>query len=286
MSQKLLIITGLSGAGKTQTCKILEDFGYYVVDNIPSELIPKFAEISYNSEYSSKIAIVTDIRSARHSGDIFSCLKELNELNIGYHILFVYAREEILERRYSATRRKHPLAGRGKSTRDAIREEVEMLKPLMDIADYQIDTSDLNLTQLRNRVLDILSIKSSDQISVYCESFGYKYGIPSDSDLVFDVRCLPNPFYVDDLKARTGLEKDVQDYVFSTEESIKFLDKLKDFLSVALPMYEKEGKSQLVISFGCTGGKHRSVTLCEKISEYLKNMGYITETIHRDITKT
>ena len=285
MAEKVLIITGLSGAGKTQTCKILEDFGYYVVDNIPSELIPKFAEISYNSEYSSKIAIVTDIRSIRHSGDIFSCLNELKELNIGYHILFVYAREEVLERRYSATRRKHPLAEPGKSTRDAIREEQQMLKPLMDIADYQIDTSEFTLTQLRNRVLDILSIKSRDQITVYCESFGYKYGIPSDSDLVFDVRCLPNPFYVDELKHRTGLEKNVQDYVFSTEEATKFLDQLKGFLDIALPMYEKEGKSQLVISFGCTGGKHRSVTLCEKISDYLRDMGYTAERIHRDITK-
>ncbi len=283
---ELLIVTGMSGAGKSHAANVLEDMGYYCVDNIPPLIIPSFLDLSYRGENPLKrIAIVTDIRG----GEMFSALEEvlsrLNEKGIDYKIVFLDASTDVLVRRYKENRRKHPLSNSADSIENAVAIEREKLNSIRLLADFVIDTSHISLSQLKGKLSAILCKNISDTMAVEFKSFGFKYGSDSEADLLFDVRCLPNPFYVEELKNKTGLEKEVQSYVLDNAESKAFLERLIAFVEYSLPLYAKEGKSSLIVSFGCTGGKHRSVTFAETLCEYFKNKQYNCHTSHRDILK-
>lgn len=285
---ELVIITGLSGSGKSRTINALEDIGFFCVDNLPPKLIFKFAEIGTASKGSlNRIAVVTDIRG----GDLFSGL--LGELDLlknhdfHYKLLFLDARDEVLIRRYKETRRKHPLVGVDGcvSVDDAVKREREILNPVRQKADFIIDTSLLSTSQLKENICKLFLEDLSDGMAINCMSFGFKYGDPTYSDLVFDVRCLPNPFYVEHLKNQTGLDQPVRDYVNNSSDTQELMKKLEDLLDFLIPLYLKEGKSQLTIAFGCTGGKHRSVTFAEHFYKYLGQKGNRVSVNHRDIEK-
>lgn len=282
-----IIVTGLSGSGKSSVINVLEDIGFYCVDNMPPELIPKFTDICARSDGKiDKIAIVTDIRG----GDLFLKLNDIitnmQEQGMKIKILFLDAQDEVLIQRYKETRRKHPLdeSVHG-SLHRAIKIEREMLLSVKEMADFYIDTSTLSAAQLKERVNEIFLDNASDFMQITLMSFGFKYGANSEADLVFDVRCLPNPFYIAELKEHTGLESCVSDYVMQFEQSKKLLNKLEDLIEFLIPLYIQEGKSQLVIALGCTGGKHRSVTFAEKLAKFLTDKNIKTRTLHRDIKK-
>lgn len=284
---ELLIVTGMSGAGKSQAANALEDMGYYCVDNIPPAIIPAFVELSaVKGETLGKIAIVTDIRGGELFADINKVLVNLKSNNIDYKILFLDASDEVLVKRYKENRRKHPLAiGSQLSILQAVRKEREMLETVRHAADYTIDTTYISIAQLKNTLSNIFFGSISNTLKINCKSFGFKYGTDTEADLVFDVRCLPNPFYIEELRYKTGLEQEIRDFVMNSGESKEFLGKLTAFLDIAVPLYAKEGKSQLVIAFGCTGGKHRSVTFAELVGKYLKEKDYDCIITHRDINK-
>lgn len=283
----LIIVTGLSGAGKSQAANALEDIGYYCVDNIPPAIIPAFVDLSKReSEGLSRLAIVTDMRGGNMFSDIENVLKDLKEKNINYRILFLDAADDVLIRRYKENRRKHPLCDMmGVSLSEAVQLERQKLKKIRAQADFEIDTSLISSAQLRSILAETFLKSAEGGLRILCKSFGFKYGIDVDADTVFDVRCLPNPFYVDELRDKTGLEKPVSDYVMNSEESSEFEKRVFSFADFAIPLYIKEGKSQLVISFGCTGGKHRSVTFAESLCRHLKENGYNASVLHRDISK-
>ncbi len=283
----LIIVTGLSGAGKSQAANALEDIGYYCVDNIPPAIIPAFVDLSKReSEGLSRLAIVTDMRGGNMFSDIENVLKDLKEKNINYRILFLDAADDVLIRRYKENRRKHPLCDMmGVSLSEAVQLERQKLKKIRAQADFEIDTSLISSAQLRSILAETFLKSVEGGLRILCKSFGFKYGIDVDADTVFDVRCLPNPFYVDELRDKTGLEKPVSDYVMNSEESSEFEKRVFSFADFAIPLYIKEGKSQLVISFGCTGGKHRSVTFAEALCRHLKENGYNASVLHRDISK-
>lgn len=284
---ELLIVTGMSGAGKSQAAHALEDMGFYCVDNVPPAIIPAFVNLSAgNEELLKRLAIVTDMRGGALFSEINEVLQNLKKISVDYKILFLDASDDVLIRRYKENRRRHPLTdGNNLSVVKAVEKERETLKKIRFSADYVIDTSHISIAQLKTLISDIFFNNASDALKIQCKSFGFKYGSDSEADLVLDVRCLPNPFYVDELKNKTGLDKDVRDYVMGSEESRGFLTKLTDFIDCAVPLYAKEGKSQLIISFGCTGGKHRSVTYAEIIGEHLKEKGFNCSISHRDIYK-
>ena len=283
----LVVITGLSGAGKSQAANALEDMGYYCVDNIPPSIIPAFVDLSKReSEGLSKLAIVTDIRGGSMFSDIEKVLKNLKESGTEYKILFLDATDDVLIRRYKENRRKHPLCdSQGVSLTDAVRLERKKLSNIRAAADFIIDTSLISSAQLRSILSETFMKSAEAGLKILCKSFGFKYGIDADADNVFDVRCLPNPYYVDELKDKTGKDSQVSEYVLSSEESRMFRNAVLHFTDFSIPLYIKEGKSQLVISFGCTGGKHRSVTFAELLYEHLKEKGYNVSVIHRDINK-
>jgi len=283
---ELLIVTGMSGAGKSQAANALEDMGYYCVDNVPPAIIPSFVDLSDRNGSLSKIAIVTDARGGDMFSDINDVLKGFNAREVDYKILFLDSSDEVLIRRYKEHRRKHPVAGNtSMSLAEAVTKERVMLGKIRAIADYVIDTSYISISQLKVKLSDIFFGSVSNVLKIQCKSFGFKYGADTEADLVIDVRCLPNPFYIDELKEKTGTEKAVQDYVLDSADSREFLEKLTDFINCSVPLYAKEGKSQLVIAFGCTGGKHRSVTFAELISAHLKEKKFNCITAHRDIQK-
>jgi UPF0042 nucleotide-binding protein len=284
---ELLIVTGMSGAGKSQAANALEDMGYYCVDNIPPAIIPAFVELSSaKGETLNKIAIVTDIRGGELFADITKVLKELKSHSIEYKILFLDASDDVLVKRYKENRRKHPLSINGEiSVLQAVKKEREILKSIRNSSDYIIDTTYISISQLKNNISNIFFGSISNTLKINCKSFGFKYGADTEADLVFDVRCLPNPYYIEQLKHKTGLEQEIRDFVMDSSESKEFLQKLNSFLDTAVPLYAKEGKSQLVIAFGCTGGKHRSVTFAELVGEYLKQKDYDCIITHRDIKK-
>ena len=283
----LMIITGLSGAGKSRVVDALEDIGYFCVDKMPPKLMPTFAQLLLNSrERRDKVAIVTDIRVGGSFGDLFNALVELREMNCSPKILFVDASDDVLIRRYKETRRKHPLLEKyNGSITEALAAEREILEPAKSIADYIIDSSYMTPTECKNRVCEMFMENPRNALKVHCISFGFKYGIPNDSDLLFDVRCLPNPFYVSELKEHTGLEAPVKDYVLKWEEAQGLAAKLCDLMDYLIPLYNKEGKSQLVISVGCTGGRHRSVVFAQLLKEHLDKLGCIATVHHRDMKK-
>lgn len=285
---EFLIITGLSGGGKSQAADILEDLDYYCVDNMPVALIPKFAELcaATKGRY-EKVALVTDVRERNGFQDVFSTFEALKEMDFGYKILFMEAEPQVIIKRYKESRRPHPLAAKvGGSINDAIAKEQEQLRPIRDIADYIVNTSHTTLGQLQNELYTYFSDRATDRaITVNVMSFGFKYGMPLDADLVFDVRFLPNPYYVEELKHHTGLDADVRDYVFSYEQSNVFMDKLTDLIEYLLPMYIEEGKYSLTIAIGCTGGRHRSVAVASALAGHLQCMGVPVVSINRDISK-
>ncbi len=283
---EFIILTGMSGAGKSKAADVLEDMGYLCIDNMPVAFIPKFAEM-YNQtpNKNAKVAFVIDVRGEIEFDTLIIELDDLKKRGYSCTTVFVDCDKNILINRYKETRRLHPLVPiKNLGINDAIELEKNMLYPIKNYADYVIDTSHLNIRQLHEKLTAMLSGNEKNEIVITCMSFGFKYGIASESDLVFDVRCFPNPFYIEGMKERTGLEEDVRDYVFSSDDTKIFLDKLYDMLNLMIPMYIKEGKSHLTISLGCTGGKHRSVALTESLGKYLKEK-YKTVIVHRDIEK-
>jgi len=286
-SIRFVIITGLSGAGKSETIKCFEDLGYFCVDNLPPVLIPKFAELCAQSDGRiNRIALVIDIRGGSFFDDVFDALETLEQNGFTYEIVFLEAREEILIRRFKESRRKHPLSNTG-GISDGIKAEREKLEPIRGKATMIVDTSDLNVRGLRdliNRKYE--SLPQQEKMLVTLISFGFKKGLPLDADLVFDVRFLPNPFYVESLKDLDGNRDEVANYVLKWPVTARFLTKLFDFIDFLIPQYAKEGKANLIIGIGCTGGRHRSVTIANKLGEYLRTKGYMVTVDHRDAQKT
>lgn len=281
-----VIVTGLSGAGKSKTIEMLEDIDFVCIDNLPPKLIPAFGQILQKSEQDFKTAVVTDIRSGNSFKALFESLDELKSMGIEYSILFIDADDKTLVNRYKETRRKHPLSNKYKdSVLAAIKAEREALEPVKEASDFVIDTTHLTSKQLKDRIANIFLENLQQTMQIECQSFGFKYGIPTDADLVFDVRCLPNPFYIDELRTKTGLNEEVNLYVMGFEQSKELLKRLKDVIDYSVPLYREEGKSELVIAFGCTGGKHRSVTFAEEMYEHLKSQGLVVHVSHRDISK-
>lgn len=282
-----LIVTGLSGSGKSSCIKVLEDIGFFCIDNMPPQLIPNFTEICGKSNEIDRVAIVTDIRG----GDLFLKLSEnLSEIrsidDVDVKVLFLEASKEVLMKRYNETRRKHPLEETaGGDLSKAIDAEMTLLTDIKANADYIIDSSLLTARQLQEQVSGLFLDNPSDKMIISCMSFGFMYGVPGEADLVFDVRCLPNPFYVPELKMKTGLDKEVRDFVMKFPQSKELEKKLFDLIEFLLPLYVSEGKSRLVIAFGCTGGKHRSITFAKRTADFLKEKGFRVREIHRDIDK-
>ena len=269
---RLVIVTGLSGAGKSTAMKMLEDAQYFCVDNLPIQLVGKFVSLmsANQGEDIQNAAIGLDVRSGRYLEGLEEVLDQLKEMGHKVEILFLDADDRTLVKRYKETRRKHPLdeVSYG-NIRKAIETEREILRPIKAQADFYIDTSRSSTAQFKERLYSIF-LGNNEFMHIDVQSFGFKFGAMSEGDLVFDVRCLPNPFYVPELKNKTGLDKDVYDYVLSFDEAKVLLGKLTDLIDYLIPLYEKEGKSQLVIAFGCTGGKHRSVTFAEAVAEHLR----------------
>ncbi|MBE6794665.1 MAG: RNase adapter RapZ [Ruminococcaceae bacterium] len=285
---EFIIITGLSGAGKSNALHALEDIGYYCVDNIPPMLLSTLYTLceTSNDTRMQKVAVVVDIRGGEVFDSLFDQLKTFKEEGKRYKILFLDAKSDILLIRYKETRRKHPLAdGINVSTDDAVKLERELLKPVKAHADFVIDTSYMAIKQLKERVTTLFSENAGDSLIVTCMSFGFKYGIPLEADLLFDVRCLPNPYYVKELKQLTGLDEAVREYVLKFDETQKYIEKLLALLDYSVPLYRAEGKSELVIAVGCTGGKHRSVTLARLLNSHFIENGQKSTIHHRDIWK-
>ena len=284
---RFVIVTGMSGAGKSTAMKMMEDIGFFCIDNLPIQLVDKLVEFYEKFESNiDKVAIGIDIRDKEGLEHIESTLTSLTEKKVLYDILFLDAENEVLIKRYKETRRNHPLAGRER-IENGIVQEREKLEFLKEKATYIIDTSQL-LTRELKLELEKIFVENQDYKNLFVTilSFGFKYGIPSDSDIVMDVRFLPNPYYVDGLRAKTGNDKEIQDYVTQFEDAQVFLDKLEDLVKFLIPHYIEEGKNQLVISIGCTGGKHRSVTLANELYKRLQSeKDYGLKIEHRDIAK-
>ncbi len=284
---EFIIVTGMSGGGKSSAIKVLEDIGYFCIDNMPPQLIPNFAAICSENGEINRVAIVTDIRGGTLFLKLSECISGLvNTDGIDVKVLFLEASKEVLMKRYSETRRKHPLDEvSGGDLSKAIDAEAELLSEIHANADYIIDSSLLTTAQLKGQIAGLFLDMPSDSIIVSCMSFGFKYGVPGEADLVFDVRCLPNPFYVPELKHKTGLDAEVRDYVMKYEQSQILENKIWDMVDFLLPCYISEGKSRLVIAFGCTGGKHRSITFAERTASYLREKECKVRIVHRDIEK-
>ncbi len=283
---QFIIVTGVSGSGKSSAMNVLEDIGYFCIDNMPPQLIPKFAELCGDNSAIDKVAIVVDIRGGELFLQFWENVKEMRESGLDVKILFIYADKDVIRRRYKETRRKHPLYDvAGGDLDKAIDEEFEILMPIRANSDYYIDSSLTTTAKFKENMMKMFLENVSKSMIISCLSFGFKYGVPDEADLVFDVRFLPNPFYVADLKHKTGEEQEVRDYVMDSEISVQFRDKLFDMIEFLVPQYISEGKSQLVIAFGCTGGRHRSVTFAELTNDFLTEKGYNSHVLHRDSQK-
>ena len=282
---KFVILTGMSGAGKSTAIKMMEDIGYYCVDNLPIALLEKFVELSSLQENAElqKVAVGIDIRNGQALEEIRDVLARIKKKKVHYEILFLDAEDSVLVKRYKETRRNHPLSG-GDRVDKGIEEERKRLAFLKESADYIIDTSQL-LTRELKAELDKIFVQNQDYKNLFITilSFGFKYGIPADSDLVFDVRFLPNPYYIPELKTQTGMDEPVRSFVFQYQQTLDFVTKTEDLLSFLLPNYLDEGKTDLVIAVGCTGGKHRSVCIAKELSEFVRKKGYATVLSHRDM---
>lgn len=284
---EFVILTGLSGAGKTRAMHAMEDIGFYCVDNLPPALIPVFYDLCANAEgLQRRIAVATDTRGGELFKSFFSALETLKAQNKQYKILFMDAADSVLVNRFQETRRKHPLADTMQGSLEmAVRLERDMLRPVKAVSDYVIDTSSIPVAQLKKHISDIFLQNDNDAIAVHCMSFGFKHGIPLAANMVFDVRCLPNPFYDPELRDLTGLDAPVRDFVMNCPETEGFKQRFTDMIDYLLPLYVKEGKSQLVIAVGCTGGHHRSVALAQYMHEHLASKGVRSSVTHRDMIK-
>ena len=282
---ELLIVTGMSGAGKSQVANALEDIGFYCVDNIPPRLITKFAGLPRDSGGRiDKIALVVDMRSRQLFSEYALCLDELVERGSPFKTLFLDCADAQLMARYKETRRRHPLTGeKDPDIGQAIARERLLLAAARERADFVVDTSQMGAGELRARVREMFLEDGKESMAVVCASFGFKHGTPADCDLLFDVRCLPNPFYEGELKELTGLDAPVRDFVLGCKETQGLLPKLLDLIDYLIPLYIREGKSQLVVGIGCTGGKHRSVALCQLLASHLEGKGLQVTVRHRDI---
>lgn len=286
MGKELIIITGVSGAGKSTAMGFMEDVGYYCIDNMPPELMTTFVSLLANGKEYRKVAMVVDVRSNHIFEKLISSVSEVE--NYGYEVKIVYldVKDDEALKRYKLTRRRHPFADKfnGNLT-DAITYEKEILAPLRLKADFVIDTTDIDTPKLRSRLAQILLGSDKDIMNIHVMSFGFKHGIPSSADFVIDVRCLPNPYWNENLRDKTGLDKEVKDFVFSFDESKELLHKLIDFLDFLNPLYIKEGKSQMVVAIGCTGGNHRSVAIAEELKDYFSKKWDNVSVYHRDIER-
>ena len=283
---EFVVVTGLSGAGKTRAMHAMEDIGFYCVDNLPPAMIPVFYDLCVKSEGLGRAAVVTDTRGGEMFMSFFTAMESLKRDKKPYKILFLDSSDPVLVHRFKETRRKHPLSDAlNGSLGQAVKLERDMLKLVKESADFVIDTSGFSPAQLKNRIAELFLNSASDSLSVHCISFGFKFGVPMESDLVFDVRCLPNPFYDEALRPQTGLDPAVRDYVMEKEETKGFASRFTDMVDYLLPLYAREGKSQLVIAVGCTGGHHRSVALAQYMCDYLQAKGVKASVTHRDIQK-
>lgn len=281
---RFVIITGLSGAGKSQAMRAFEDLGFFCVDNLPPVLIPKFAELcAQTTGRVDRVAVVVDIRGGDFFDDIMGALDNLDEMGLKYDILFLDAEDDVLIRRYKETRRRHPVSPYG-SLLEGIQGERRRLEKLKLRAHHLIDTTEMDSRELKERIFATFSnIRSQERIHVSVVTFGFKFGLPMDADLVFDVRFLPNPHYVDELRPMTGNDQGVRDYVFRNPVTGRFVNKTSELLLFLLPYYITEGKSTLIVAVGCTGGRHRSVAIGNKLAEVLRSKGYSVSVEHRDV---
>ncbi len=281
---RFLIITGISGSGKTAASRFLEDLGYYCVDNLPAKLIPSLINLWLRKEVEiEKIALVVDMREPGFLSEFPKALEQIKK-RASPKLIFLDASDETLLKRFSETRRPHPIM-RNKSVIEAIRLERRRLAPIKEMADEVFDTSTININQLKDLLTKRLVKKKRQALQIGLVSFGYKYGVPADSDLIFDTRFLPNPFYIDDLRGKSGKSRKVRDYVLKSRETRDFLEKLKLFLEYLIPRFVAEGKSYLTISIGCTGGKHRSVVIADTLKDFLRRKRYDIKVYHRDAFK-
>lgn len=282
---EFLIITGMSGAGKSRAADVLEDLDYYCVDNLPVALIPRFAELCLDAHGRyERVALVTDVREREGFGELPGILKDLETMDCRVRVLYMDADTRTLVRRYKESRRPHPLAGAGVSIEQAIAREQELLAPIKERADFVVNSANLTLGMLQNRLFGLFAGEGRKrELDVTVMSFGYKHGIPLDADLVFDVRFLPNPFYVEELRPLCGLDRPVSDFVFSYQQTRVFMQRIEELIDFLLPYYLEEGKLGLTIAIGCTGGHHRSVAIAAELNKYLNIKGVGAVSVHRDM---
>ncbi|MCA9808790.1 MAG: RNase adapter RapZ [Candidatus Dadabacteria bacterium] len=279
----LVIISGLSGSGKSTAMNVLEDLGYYCLDNLPLALLPKFIELCDSSKGDiNKVALAVDAREGVFFDRAPEEIKELRDKGYPLDLIFLDSSDNVLHKRYKETRRRHPLSANGSIT-EGITKERNRLQDLKSLSDFTIDTSDFNVHQLKEVIKSRYERSDTNKLQINILSFGYKHGYPYDADMIFDVRFLPNPFFIDELKDLTGLDQKIKDFVLSKEDTKEYMKKLTDFLEFLIPRYEKEGKSYLTIALGCTGGKHRSVVLANELARYFEHLSPVTR--HRDIKK-
>lgn len=284
---EILIISGLSGGGKSKAASFLEDVGFYIVDNMPAAMILKFAEFcaAGNGRY-DRVALVYDVRTDSSFSELFQVLDQLKAKGGVCRMLFLEASPEVIIHRYKETRRRHPLGDRTESLEDAVQAERVLMQPVKERADIVVDTTHTSTAQLRSQLLGYFGTETEKgKMMVNIISFGFKHGLPLEADLVFDVRFMPNPFYIEDLRPQTGLDQDVADYVFSFQQTKDYLKRLEDLLSFSLPLYAEEGKTALVIAVGCTGGHHRSVAVSHALAEFVRQLGYPVSESHRDMSR-
>lgn len=284
---EILVISGLSGSGKSRVASYLEDIGYYIVDNLPAEMMVVFADFCAASKGRyDRVALVYDVRTGEPAQKLIDALERMKSSRINCRMLFLEADTQSIINRYKETRRSHPLAEAGATVAQALQKERILLQPVRDHADYVLDTSVFSTSKLHAEILNLFGDATlEDGMHVNVLSFGFKNGIPVEADLVMDVRFMPNPYYIEELKRKTGLDDAVRDYVFSFSQTNDFMKRLKDMLSFLLPLYSEEGKSVLVLAIGCTGGHHRSVAITHAMAEFIQQAGYPVTEIHRDITR-
>ena len=284
---EILIISGLSGGGKSKAASFLEDMGFYIVDNMPAGMILKFAEFcAAGSSRYNRVALVYDVRTADSFDDFLEVLHTLRSKEYQCKLLFLEADVRTIIKRYKETRRLHPLQEQTGTLEAAVNREIEMMAPVRAQADVIINSTTYSTARLRGELVRLFGgDQASGEMTVSLVSFGFKHGLPMEADLVFDVRFMPNPFYIDALRNSTGLDKEVRDYVFSFKETGEFMDKLRDLLRFVLPLYREEGKTVLVVAIGCTGGHHRSVAVTHALAEYIASLGYRVTENHRDMTR-
>ncbi len=284
---EILIISGLSGGGKSRAASYLEDIGYYIVDNLPAEMMAKFAAFCATScgRY-DHVALVYDVRAGEPFDLLIETVEKIKESGVKCRLLFLEADTRTIINRYKETRRVHPLAGKKLNVEQAVQLEREMMQPVRDHADFVLDTTAFSTAKLRGEILSLFGDQNSrNGLNINVQSFGFKHGIPLEADLVFDVRFMPNPYYVEELKHKTGLDSAVQEFVFGFQQTHEFLKQLENMLSFLLPLYAEEGKSVLVVAIGCTGGHHRSVAIAHEITSYIAKEGYQVTENHRDISR-